>query len=96
MLVVLDAIHNKFYAVNNLWGKLKEKAITFYFLAIKDMGLTDELYIKMNSRGKPLTQFEHFKAELERKISLVDKETSQRISRKIDRVDRVVMAISWL
>jgi hypothetical protein len=85
MLVVLDAIHNKFYAVNNLWGKLKEKAITFYFLAIKDMGLTDELYIKMNSRGKPLTQFEHFKAELERKISLVDKETSQRISRKIDR-----------
>lgn len=85
MLVVLNAIHNKFYTVDNLWGKLKEGAITFYFLAIKDMGLTDDLYIKMNSRGKPLTQFEHFKAELERKISLVDKEISQRLSSKIDK-----------
>ena len=26
------------------------------------MGPTDDLYIKMNSRGKPLTSFEHFKA----------------------------------
>ena len=66
MLVVLDAIHNKFYAVNNLW-KAKEKQLHSIFKAIKDMGLTDELYIKMNSRGKPLTQFEHFKAELEKK-----------------------------
>ena len=49
------------------------------------MGLTDELYIKMNSRGKPLTQFEHFKAELERNISLIDLESSHRILRKIDR-----------
>lgn len=36
------------------------------------MGLTDELYIKMNSRGKPLTVFEHFKAELEREIRTLD------------------------
>ncbi|HZJ58334.1 MAG TPA: DUF262 domain-containing protein, partial [Clostridia bacterium] len=85
MLVVLDSIHDKFRDVDNIWGKLKEKTITFYFLAIRDMGLTDELYIKMNSRGKPLTQFEHFKAELERKFSLVDKEISQRILSKIDR-----------
>lgn len=28
------------------------------------MKLTDDIYIKMNSRGKPLTDFEHFKAEL--------------------------------
>lgn len=85
MLVVLDAIHKKFNDVNNIWEKLKGNAITFYFLVIKDMGLTDELYIKMNSRGKPLTQFEHFKAELERNISLIDLESSHRILRKIDR-----------
>ena len=85
MLVVLDAIHEKFSDVDNIWDKLKDNAITFYFLAIEDMGLTDDLYIKMNSRGKPLTQFEHFKAELERKISLVDKDLSQRILSKIDR-----------
>ena len=71
--------------MDNIWDKLKDNAITFYFLAIEDKGLTDDLYIKMNSRGKPLTQFEHFKAELERKISLVDKDLSQRILSKIDR-----------
>ena len=85
MLVMLDAINDKFKDVDGLWDKLKGGAITFYFLPIKDMGLTDELYIKMNSRGKPLTRFEHFKAELERCIRNVDDETSKRVMRKIDR-----------
>ena len=85
MLVMLDAIDNKFKDVENLWNKLKERCITFYFLPIKDMGLTDELYIKMNSRGKPLTLFEHFKAELEREIRSIDEKLANRIMRKIDR-----------
>ncbi len=84
MLVMLDAIHEKFYDVSDLWDRLKDGAITFYFLKIRDMGLTDELYIKMNSRGKPLSQFEHFKAELEREIRKLDEETSKRIIRKVD------------
>ena len=85
MLVMLDTIDDKFKNVSNLWESLKNGAITFYFLPIKDMGLTDELYIKMNSRGKPLTRFEHFKAELERCIRSVDEDLSKRIMRKIDR-----------
>ncbi len=85
MLVMLDAIDNKFKDVPNLWERLKEKCITFYFLPIKDMGLTDELYIKMNSRGKPLTLFEHFKAELERQIRSLDDNLANRIIGKIDR-----------
>ncbi len=85
MLVMLDAINERFKNIDNLWEKLKNRAITFFFLPIKDMGLTDELYIKMNSRGKPLTRFEHFKAELERSIRSVDDETAKRIMRKIDR-----------
>lgn len=84
MLVMLDAIHNRFKDVTDLWNKLKERCITFYFLPIKDMGLTDELYIKMNSRGKPLTLFEHFKAELEREIRNIDGELANKIMRKID------------
>ena len=84
MLVMLDAIDNKFKDVPNLWERLKEKCITFYFLPVKDMGLTDELYIKMNSRGKPLTLFEHFKAELERQIRSLDDGLANRIIRKID------------
>lgn len=84
MLVMIDSIDEKFNTVNNLWERLKDGAISFYFLPIKDMGLTDDLYIKMNSRGKPLTLFEHFKAELERKLAELDKEIAGRIIGKID------------
>lgn len=84
MLVMLDSIDSKFKNVENIWDSLESKAITFYFLPIKDMGLTDELYIKMNSRGKPLTQFEHFKAELEREIRKLDEEIAERVIGKID------------
>ena len=84
MLVVLDAIQDEFAETQGIWARLKDKAITFYFLPIKDMGLTDELYIKMNSRGKPLTQFEHFKAELERELRKIDEPMAKRIIKKID------------
>lgn len=84
MLTMLDAIQEKFSVVDGLWKKLKADAISFYFLPIKDMGLTDELYIKMNSRGKPLTTFEHFKAELEHEIKQIDGEICKRIMKKID------------
>ena len=84
MLVVLDAIQEVFSDVDNIWNRLNSNSISFYFLPIKDMGLTDELYIKMNSRGKPLTRFEHFKAELERNLRDFDKDIASRIIRKID------------
>ena len=83
MLVMLDAIQEKFTFVEALYTKLDN--ISFYFLPIEDMGLTDELYIKMNSRGKPLTQFEHFKAELEKQLKLADEDLAKRIGTKIDR-----------
>ena len=84
MLVMLDAIHVLFKDTCNLWEKITGDAITFYFLPINEMGLTDELYIKMNSRGKPLTQFEHWKAELELSLKEVDEELSKKIAHKID------------
>ena len=84
MFVMLDAIHKKFLGVENLWGKLAGGAISFYFLSIKDIGLTDELYITMNSRGKPLTDFEHFKAEFKSKLDELNRELSERIILKID------------
>lgn len=67
MLVMLDAIREKFSDIDNLWELLtgEPKRIVFYFLPLSENGLSDELYIKMNSRGKKLTPFEHFKAEFE-------------------------------
>lgn len=47
--------------------KDEEKAsVKFYLLNMEDknMPLTDDLYIKMNARGKVLTDFENFKADL--------------------------------
>lgn len=85
MLVMIDAIHNKFKDEANLWDALvNEQLISFYFLPIDQMGLSDELYIKMNSRGKPLTRFEHFKAEFESMLAKQDEERSWRINRKFD------------
>ena len=37
--------------------------IVFYHLPLENFGLTDDLYIKMNARGKQLTPFENFKAD---------------------------------
>lgn len=37
--------------------------ISFYFISLEDFGLSEELYIRMNARGKILTTFENFKSE---------------------------------
>lgn len=85
MLVMIDAIAKQFSETESIWKALAGGSISFYFLPIKDMGLTDELYIKMNSRGKPLTSFEHFKAELERELRKTDEAKAQEVIEKIDR-----------
>ena len=68
MLLMLDAIHEKF-TEKDLFNKLiceNNPPITFDFLPLDYFNLTDELYIKMNARGKPLTVFENFKANFEK------------------------------
>ncbi len=40
------------------------KNLMFYVLLLENFGLTEELYIKMNSRGLFLVPFENFKADL--------------------------------
>lgn len=85
MLVMLNEIDKYFSDVKDLWECLVvDRKIQFYFLPIKNMGLTDDLYIKMNSRGKPLTRFEHFKAEFERQIEKIDAAKAKSIEKKID------------
>ena len=84
MLVMLDAIKEKFDAIDDLWIKLtEEELIKFYFLSLNENGLSDELYIKMNSRGKKLTAFEHFKAEFEALYER-DLDESNRVNHKFD------------
>ncbi|MCU8071371.1 DUF262 domain-containing protein [Shewanella sp. SM32] len=71
MLTMLDAIHLKFSGHPEFYLRLthdESPVITFRFLNLEKFLLTDDLYIKMNARGKPLTTFENFKAKLEKKI----------------------------
>lgn len=66
-LVMLDDILAKFGSIDNLAEKLTGmggEPLVFKFLEIQDLGMEDSLYIKLNARGKPLTEFENFKARL--------------------------------
>ena len=89
MLVMLDAIHSKFKNIENLFDKLvNNKLISFYVLILDDFGLSDDLYIKMNARGKLLTPFENLKAEIQKKAKdknwESDKEEPEKFAYKID------------
>ncbi len=74
MLVMLDEIHNqikdlenKVVLLNNL-KKVDQRAVSFDFFDLDELNQTDELYVKMNARGQQLTEFEHFKAWLQKHI----------------------------
>lgn len=75
MLTMLDAIEEKLGVksedeMTTFFKNLTSEnpPITFLFKELKDIGLTDDLYIKMNARGVPLTDFENFKARFEKHI----------------------------
>ena len=75
MLVMIDAIHDKFNNYPHFYDKLvdvENPIITFLFLNLQKFSLTDDLYLKMNARGKPLTDFENFKAKFEQYIEEVN------------------------
>lgn len=88
MLTMIDDIHEKFRSTSGLWEQLEQGAIGFYFLPLTAMSMNaDDLYVKMNSRGKPLTEFEHFKAEWERTLRQKGEEVGRlgkEIAHKID------------
>ena len=69
MLVMLDSIHEKFFSVEKELFPLLTRdigdnpIISFNYLPMENYALTDDLYIKMNARGKNLSDFENFKAK---------------------------------
>lgn len=83
VLFMLDAIHACFALSPNLFNRLVSEshpAITFQLLDLKNFGLSDDLYIKMNSRGKPLTPFETFKARYERELKAQFSDRSYKVA----------------
>ena len=71
MLTMLDAINEKFCKSKHFYERLVDTTnpiITFLYLDLGAFNLTEDLYIKMNSRGKTLTKYENFKAKFEQHI----------------------------
>ncbi len=71
VLSMLERMHEVFRKTSGLYIRLIDEAtpaITFQLLDLEQFDLSDDLYIKMNARGKPLTSFETFKARFERHL----------------------------
>lgn len=91
MLNVLDKIEKKCAELGVLslnpclWKRLMERRnIEFYKLSLDNFGLTDDLFIKMNARGKKLTAFEIFKSDMIAAIKKVDENLKDEFSKNMD------------
>lgn len=75
MLGTLKLIHRKVneHNIDDLWMRLVDSAtpsVTFAFLQMDDSnGLDDDIYIKMNGRGRKLSVFENLKSWMDEKVS---------------------------
>ncbi|MBN2769214.1 MAG: DUF262 domain-containing protein [Spirochaetes bacterium] len=89
---IIDGIEELFKESDHkvYWERLAsdEAPIKFYYLDLLGLKLTDDLYIKMNARGKALTDFENFKADLVGHIKELgfekDKIPEETIAHKLD------------
>jgi len=75
MLVMLDAINEKLQHREKdellaMWNRLIRRNISFHLLHLEKFNLTDELYVKMNARGKELSIFDIFKSTMEEQMRL--------------------------
>lgn len=73
MLVMLDDMHERFgtqvrESLYYFWERLKTGKIVFNLLPLEKFGLTNELYVKMNARGKELSSFDIIKSTLEEQM----------------------------
>jgi len=89
MLVMLESISRRFADADceAAWTRFVDPntpAISFHLLPIEQMGLSEDLYIKMNSRGKPLTAFENFKARFEQVLEHSCPERVEDFALKVD------------
>jgi hypothetical protein len=91
MLNVLDKIEKKCAELGALslnpclWKRLMERRNNeFYKLSLDNFGLTDDLFIKMNARGKKLTAFEIFKSDMIATIKKVDEKLKDDFSKDMD------------
>jgi hypothetical protein len=81
---MLTDIEEKFVDISSS-TLVDQRPLCFNLLIIPDNGLGDSMYIKMNARGKGLTDFENFKAILEAVFSSTDSQLQKEFSNNIDK-----------
>ena len=80
MLVMIDSIYSE---MGEDWDqdlsvcRQNLEHITFNLLNLGDFGLSNELFIKMNARGKQLSNFDKLKSTLEEELQIQQKETNE-------------------
>ncbi|MDO6738734.1 DUF262 domain-containing protein [Wenyingzhuangia sp. 2_MG-2023] len=93
MLIMIQDIHIRWQSktvkqLKEYWVNLTENQLLWFdFLDLKDFNLSDELYVKMNARGKQLSYFENFKAwlfDVIKEKELIEKSVWVSHSKKFD------------
>jgi len=98
MLNMIDDIHETFKNKSKLFGLLYNEdslKTTFDFLELNNFGLTDDLYIKMNSRGKLLTPYENFKAKFEKLLEGHFKNENGAFNETAQKFEKEYIDIFW-
>jgi len=98
MLNTLDEIHKQLRdrTIEHYWSLLEHGIITFYWLDLKKHELTDELYLKMNARGKQLSEFENFKASLVKRINDEQWESEEKVEKTFSyKMDTTYTDLFW-
>lgn len=86
MLTMIDAIDGALNDADHELAWQRLDAVSFHLLPIdsEEMGQADVLYIRMNARGRPLTEFENFKALFERALGRADSADKDRFAHSVD------------
>lgn len=92
MLNMLDSIMS-FFAPDDCRGYYSklvgQDQLLFNFLNLDDFNLTDELYIKMNSRGRALTGFENLKSKMLKLYDDAGRREPQKYSEMLAKVNSI-------
>lgn len=86
-ICTLNDLYTAGYNVNDLKIKLEEKQsprIYFQFVQLDELGREDDLYIKLNARGRSLTAFENFKSKFVDECASKCEELSDEMNRALD------------
>lgn len=103
MLVMIDAIYDemgKDWEMDMSVCRQNLEHITFNLLNLGEFGLSNELFIKMNARGKQLSDFDKLKSTLEEELQIQQKETDEQgnvlATEKAEEKWRTLMDGAWI